>query len=354
MKKGVTLMELILAIGIIGILAAVGFQAFHQTARKNVMDHTKEVLYTFLNAARTAERNLPNEGEPLDWTNDWKDIIGPYVRDYADISNANSPFLILPGNQQIRYFFDIHSAGSGAQFNNIPPGSRIIVAENMTTGDYRVVSWEGVETSGDIPMSPPGDPVNCAFTQDCNDQDPCTIDTCNVAAGEPTGTCLNVPMSCDDSNPCTGPDACVDGVCEYPPLSVSQSCEAGNLCKVGDHCDGAGQCEEGLTMTTCLPQVCFSPGTCDPADGICDYTNLPDGTSCGTNRVCCTGAATICCAAPPPCKIGGCNAAGNCAITGNMVNGTPCGAGGQCCGGSCCVGTCTADNKCIGFSGPGT
>ena len=57
----------------------------------------------------------------------------------------------------------------------------------------------------------------------CNDNNPCTLDTCAPA----TGACSSVPVSdglaCDDGSACTTNDACTAGVCKgtVPPASVS-------------------------------------------------------------------------------------------------------------------------------------
>jgi len=48
---------------------------------------------------------------------------------------------------------------------------------------------------------------------DCDDGDPCTIDTCDEDADE----CVNTPIVCNDGNPCTT-DVCVDGECVYTAI----------------------------------------------------------------------------------------------------------------------------------------
>ena len=122
----------------------------------------------------------------------------------------------------------------------------------------------------------------------CDDQNPCTDDTCAVQVGQ----CVNAPLNgvalgmqvagdcrqryCsdgqevslvddndapDDGNACTL-DACHEGAPSSVPEPVSTPC--GN----GDHCDGAGSCVE-----------CVGDGEC-PADTFCrDH-------SCGVNGTC--------------------------------------------------------------------
>ncbi|MBK9174997.1 MAG: T9SS type A sorting domain-containing protein [Flavobacteriales bacterium] len=46
---------------------------------------------------------------------------------------------------------------------------------------------------------------------DCNDDDPCTTDSCNPA----TGLCENVPIICDDGDPCTVDICDGNGICQF-------------------------------------------------------------------------------------------------------------------------------------------
>ncbi|MBW2256234.1 MAG: right-handed parallel beta-helix repeat-containing protein [Deltaproteobacteria bacterium] len=62
--------------------------------------------------------------------------------------------------------------------------------------------------------------LGCIRTPKCADDDPCTDDVCDA------GTCENPPVSggsCDDGNPSTVDDACVDGACvgTLPPVEVT-------------------------------------------------------------------------------------------------------------------------------------
>lgn len=71
----------------------------------------------------------------------------------------------------------------------------------------------------------------------CNDDNVCTDDVCNGA----TGACEFPPTSggpCDDANPCTETDTCADGACRGAPLD----CNDDNVCTT-DGCDVAtGAC----------------------------------------------------------------------------------------------------------------
>jgi outer membrane protein W len=123
-----------------------------------------------------------------------------------------------------------------------------------------------------------------ARAQQCDDSDSCTNpDMCS------DGMCVGTPQSggsCDDGNPCTTDDTCVDGECMGTP-QTGGGCDDANPCTSGDECfsgicvgptpaaedtpcaDGCGQCK---------PQFPFpgSPLTCQAR---------PDaqGQTCGTN-----------------------------------------------------------------------
>ncbi len=164
----------------------------------------------------------------------------------------------------------------------------------------------------------------CAHTaaMDCDDQNPCTLDTCNSALGcssVPTeGTCLA------DADPCTD-DVCIAGKCVgVPSVTV---CQIGSICVPGgvssdaNPClicapnvdstawtvlDGVG-CNDGnacTTLDTCKNGGCFGSAiecndgsgctfdSCDPFAG-CVYApstgTCDDGSACTTNDVCVQG-----------------------------------------------------------------
>jgi subtilisin family serine protease len=112
---------------------------------------------------------------------------------------------------------------------------------------------------------------------DCDDGDPCTIDTCTntdctnevAADGEP----------CDDGLHCNGEDLCEDGECLH----------------AGDPCAGLGQCEAcNEANDICLADAgapcgpvdgdeCDAPDTCD-GQGGCLENLAEDGTACDDNN----------------------------------------------------------------------
>ena len=154
----------------------------------------------------------------------------------------------------------------------------------------------------------------------CDDKNPCTIDTCDVAAG-----CSSKPddgAKCDDGDACTDTDVCTGGKCG----GTAKDCDDKNGCTT-DSCDKAagcknvnadGACDDGDLCTTdeackdgkcgggnaadcndddpCTTDACNkNSGECEntPTDGACN-----DGNPCTDNDVCtkgqCAGVAAVC------------------------------------------------------------
>ncbi|MFT3766913.1 MAG: lamin tail domain-containing protein [Minicystis sp.] len=97
---------------------------------------------------------------------------------------------------------------------------------------------------------------------DCDDQNPCTTDVCDMAAGC-THTNVSDGTSCADADVCNGAEVCVGGACTAEsPLD----CDDGNDCTV-DSCDMTGGCQHAQAAdgTTCGDANCA--GMC--ASGSC-------------------------------------------------------------------------------------
>ena len=152
-------------------------------------------------------------------------------------------------------------------------------------------------------------------TVDCNDDNPCTDDSCLPETG-----CLNIPNSqpCfKDFNPCTL-DICAGGSCSHPPGNDNATCDDGDACTMDDTCLG-GLCIGGAS--SCDDNNPCTEDSCDPDLG-CDYIPVLNGTLCQS-----PGAWT--------CQDGQCSCVNTC-------DDMECGDDG--CGGSC--GTCPADDLC--------
>ena len=117
------------------------------------------------------------------------------------------------------------------------------------------------------------------ITNQCDDNNSCTSDSCN----DQTGECVNTPLDtkpCDDGNACTEGDQCTKDKCvsgKYP------NCSDGNVCTL-DVCDKA---------IGCFSKPHTSTVKCDDGDK-CTQTDLCKGskcvpgqkTNCNDNDVC--------------------------------------------------------------------
>jgi len=126
----------------------------------------------------------------------------------------------------------------------------------------------------------------CAINADCEDGDQCTQNTCGAQ-----GTCLAAtPVSCDDGNACTA-DSCSTLLgCQH----TSASCDDGNLC-TDDSCNPTSGCQHANNSAPCSDgNLCTSGDICGA--GICLGTavSCPSGYTCQpATGICVAGPTTI-------------------------------------------------------------
>src|SRR5580704_1572754 len=82
---------------------------------------------------------------------------------------------------------------------------------------------------------------------------------------------------CDDDNPCTV-DTCTDGVCSHTPTDAGTSCSDGNLCNGMETCDGTGVCQPGTPVDVDDGDACTTD-RCDPTSGAVTHTPMPECTA---------------------------------------------------------------------------
>ena len=137
-----------------------------------------------------------------------------------------------------------------------------------------------------------GDCCNAGCEQDaagadCSDDDPCNgAEQCTGA-----GRCASgPPPTCNDENPCTV-DSCAAGVgCTHTP-QASASCSDGDACNGVERCDAAGVCQAGEPLACdddnpCTVDLCQAQSGCvfTPASGDCS-----DGDACNGEEQCVRG-----------------------------------------------------------------
>jgi len=190
---------------------------------------------------------------------------------------------------------------------------------------------ESIDSTGDSTVRP-----ECLTSQDCDDYNPCTENTCRWDR-----TCVFLPLSglpCDDGNPCTTADVCLDdGTCAgpdplecvdsdqctqddcdpaegcvFPPAADGLGCDDGDLCTTGDQCL-EGECL-GLAPTCHDGDDCTAD-SCSPDTGDCQFlsqSNYPcdDGNACTNGDICqegiCIPGVPVDCTDADPCTIDDC------------------------------------------------
>ena len=109
----------------------------------------------------------------------------------------------------------------------------------------------------------------------CEDANPCTVDSCDPAAG-----CIHLwaDAPCDDFNPCTEGDHCDEGVCK-PGSTVG--CDDQDVC-TDDSCDVQAGCVHTHNQAPCNDlNECTTGDVC--AAGVCAG---PDGLNCDDGKIC--------------------------------------------------------------------
>ncbi|MFT7580187.1 MAG: MYXO-CTERM domain-containing protein [Myxococcota bacterium] len=205
----------------------------------------------------------------------------------------------------------------------------------------------------------------------CNDQNPCTNDSCDPGTGCVV-TAIGPPddgqITCDDNDACTENDVCgqgecggsavtcVDGStcttdtcdpasgCVFTSEPADTACDDGNECTLGDECDDSGQCA-GIGMVCDDGNLCTSD-SCDLTLG-CAFEPVMAGQSCNDDNACtfvdlcdgnggCAGTA-LTCQDTSPCTEDSCAPATGCVFN-ELPAGTPCNDSNACTTSDVCAG----------------
>ncbi len=132
---------------------------------------------------------------------------------------------------------------------------------------------------------------------ECDDEDPCTIDTCDPGTGECTYT-----AKCDDEDPCTD-DSCVDGECVNTPVITvdagpNQTISAGNSTGIGGAPTGSGGTPAytySWTPTTGLDDATLANPTASPTSSTTYTVVVTDSNECSNSD-----SMTVTVTTPPP------------------------------------------------------
>jgi hypothetical protein len=217
----------------------------------------------------------------------------------------------------------------------------------------------------------------------CTDEgNPCTVDVCNGS-----GACVHNPVAnntmCTDSNVCTQGDTCQGGVCVpgaplpcndnedctvdtcnrmtgcvFTKRANDETCTDGNDCTTGDKCTN-GKC--GGVGKDCNDNDPCTIDTCNATTQLCAHNPGADNTPCTNTSKCvvsasckggtCTPGPAVDCSDTNPCTKNTCDPATGCKVDPDpdamCDDGDPCTTGEKCQGTACGVGTPIACDDCI-------
>ena len=150
----------------------------------------------------------------------------------------------------------------------------------------------------------------------CDDDNPCTRDTCKPATGC-QNTNLDDGSPCPDGNLCNGDETCQSGACTP---GVPLVCNDASVCTT-DACNPSTGC---VFQSTCGDGNPCSTDTCNPLTG-CAHANAADGTECPDDDACngtetcqagtCAPSATLSCDDGPACTTSACDVVSGCVYT---------------------------------------
>ncbi len=192
--------------------------------------------------------------------------------------------------------------------------------------------------------------IRGACTASCDDQIPCTTDSCDVADG--CGHEANT-NPCDDEDACTTGDTCAGGTCQGGPAlpcdddvdCTTDTCDSALGCQ---HAPTPGSCNDGLPCTTdtCTPTGCLNAPNANPCD---DRNACTSGDTCA-GGACQPGAPTTC-NDDVPCTIDACDPTSGCS---NTPSDAACDDSDLCTQDRCTLGGCTNDVNPCGDDNPCT
>ena len=165
----------------------------------------------------------------------------------------------------------------------------------------------------------------CSFAIECDDGNPCTVDTCNFPPGQPagSGTCVHAPVpdrsnfslaectsnwgllcgGCDDGLFCNGLETCQGGSCAIgtPPCAGPQVCSEGLKYCQPAACSTQKKCIGGTNPGANCMTNAQCPSHPGMNDGRCAYTDCDDLLHCNGDETCVGG---VCVASENPCGSG--------------------------------------------------
>jgi hypothetical protein len=252
------------------------------------------------------------------------------------------------------------AGGPSCMITELPQANGTVCGQNMVCSNGSCVACAG-GTACTVTGKPcrigtitcdTGAPV-CTETNDQPNGSACGADMICQA-----GQCVacQAGAACTPANPChQGMLSCATGTPQC--LDTGTSVPAGTACGTNRYCSATGVCGGDCDVTAAC-SVAGKPCrtgtiTCNTGAPVCvESGNVQNGTGCGTNQVCSSGACVACtvglaCAPTNPCHAGftSCSPTITCADSGaNLANGASCGTNKVCNEGMC--NACTSGTSC--------
>jgi len=272
-------------------------------------DHDATAVLTDASSTTTADASMPSVPPSGDAAS--PDATGVGV-------GADSGPVCLPGGSctptdcELGAYVCVDGGLSCQSTSDVPNGTPCGVASSG--GDASGAGMSNVCFNGSC--------TTCSAGGDCSASGSCQKKTIDCSTGQ--AVCGDAGLAADNT-PCGTADYCYTGTCS--PCTLKAGCTPSN------------QCHQG-TVTACTNGV----ATCTDAT-----TPKANGTSCGTNQVCSSGACAACTANVKCTPAAACHQGLTSCTTGvsvcmdqnaNVTDGTPCGTNAVCSAGACgaCVG----------------
>lgn len=160
-----------------------------------------------------------------------------------------------------------------------------------------------VDASIDRPLSSDG--ASCPTS--CDDNNPCTVDTCDPSIGRCSNTLSPENSACDNGCLTGGKGVCQLGICTGSPVADGTLCDDHNPCTTGDTCK-KGLCYSGPDKSCPAADICHETGYCDRTTGSCVDVASKDGKQCDDGLMCTTGdrcSGGVCGGVALACAVGG-------------------------------------------------
>ena len=289
------------------------------------------------------------------------------------VDTAAAPLFFAVGED---FVMEIQGTNTGLGLNGsfVAPPGKPLYSQPLFLGTSEYIGYRFAFTTYVGP---------CTANAQCDDQNLCTTDTCNLG----TGLCgkVNNTLSCTDGNGCSQNDVCsggacvpgaavtcaaldgchtvgvcnpMSGVCSTPNKANGSACTDANACTQTDTCQ-SGVCTGQSPVMCPPPDACHTAGSCNMATGMCSNPAKPNGAACNDSNACtptdscqagvCAGQNPVVCAASDACHaIGLCDTVTGVCSDPAKPNGSSCDDGNGCTQtDSCQAGACAGQSPVV-------